>query len=57
LERNKAKIIREIENEIVGRYFFQRGKVRKNLKNDPEVEEAVKLLNELPRYNAILAGK
>ncbi len=57
LERNKAKIIREIENEIVGRYFFQRGKVRKNLKNDPEVEEAVKLLNDLPRYNSILAGK
>lgn len=57
LAKNKARILHEIEQEIVGRYYFQRGKVRKNLKNDPEVDEAVKLLNDTARYNAILAGK
>lgn len=56
LVKNKARILHEIEQEIVGRYYFQRGKVRKNLKNDPEVEEAVKLLNDPGRYKAILAG-
>ena len=56
LVKNKARILHEIEQEIVGRYYFQRGKVRKNLKNDPEVEEAVKLLNDPGRYRAILAG-
>ena len=56
LAKSKARIIHEIEQEIVGRYYFQRGKVRKSLKNDPEVEEAVKLLNDPKRYQAILAG-
>ncbi|GAB4497876.1 MAG: S41 family peptidase [Saprospiraceae bacterium] len=56
LAKNKARILHEIEQEIVGRYYFQRGKVRKSLKNDPEVEEAVKLLNDPGRYKAILAG-
>lgn len=57
LNRNKARIVREIEQEIVGRYYFQRGKVRKSLKNDPEVEEAVKLLNDPARYDKILSGR
>ncbi len=56
LAKNKARILHEIEQEIVGRYYFQRGKVRKNLKNDPEVEEAVKLLNDPGRYKAVHAG-
>ena len=56
LAQNKARIVREIEQEIIGRYFFQRGKVRKNLKNDPEVEAAVKLLNDPARYKKILKG-
>lgn len=56
LAKNKARIVREIEQEIIGRYFFQRGKVRKSLKNDPEVEAAVKLLNDPARYKKILKG-
>jgi carboxyl-terminal processing protease len=57
LERNKDRILHEIEQEIVGRYYFQRGKVRKNLVNDPEVKEAIKLLNDGARYKSILSGK
>jgi carboxyl-terminal processing protease len=57
LTRNKARIMKEIEQEIIGRYFFQKGKVRKNLNNDSEIEEAVKLLNDPERYKGILAGK
>lgn len=56
IARNKARIIHEIEQEIIGRYFFERGKVRKRLNNDPEVNEAIKLLNDMGRYKAILAG-
>jgi carboxyl-terminal processing protease len=54
LTQKKALIIREIEQEIIGRYFFERGKVRKQLKNDPEVEAAVKLLNTPTEYKKIL---
>jgi len=57
MAKNKARILHEIEQEIVGRYYFQRGKVRKSLKNDPEVDEAVKLLNDPAKYQAILEGK
>ena len=56
LAKSKARILHEIEQEIVGRYYFQRGKVRKSLKNDPEVDEAVKLLNDSSRYKSLLAG-
>ncbi|MFN0213140.1 MAG: S41 family peptidase [Saprospiraceae bacterium] len=55
--RERNRILHEIEQEIVGRYYFQRGKVRKNLVNDPEVKEAIKLLNDPGRYNSILSGK
>ncbi len=54
LEKNKSRIVHEMEQEIVGRYYFQRGKVRKGLKNDPEVDEAVRLLNDPARYKALL---
>jgi carboxyl-terminal processing protease len=57
IERSKDKILHELEQEIVGRYYFQRGKVRKSLVNDPEVKEAVDLLNDMPRYNALLGKK
>ncbi len=57
LVKQRDRILHEIEQEIVGRYYFQRGKVRKNLVNDPEVKEAVKLLNDTARYNSILSGK
>ncbi len=56
MARNRARIIREIEEEIIGRIYFQSGKVRKRLKNDPEVEEAIKLLRDSNRYRAILKG-
>jgi carboxyl-terminal processing protease len=55
--RQKDRILHELEQEIVGRYYYQRGKVRKNLVNDPEVKAAIELLNDSARYNAILAGK
>ncbi|MDX1912592.1 MAG: S41 family peptidase [Saprospiraceae bacterium] len=57
IARQRERILHEIEQEIVGRYYFQRGKVRKNLVNDPEVKEAVKLLNDPVRYQSILSGK
>lgn len=52
--KQRERILHEIEQEIVGRYYFQRGKVRKNLVNDPEIKEAVKLLNDSAQYRAIL---
>lgn len=57
LNKNRDRILHEIEQDIVGRYYFQRGKVRKNLVNDSEIKEAVKILNDQERYRNILVGK
>lgn len=57
IAQQKERILHEIEQEIVGRYYFQRGKVRKNLVNDPEVKEAIKLLNDPARYKSLLSSK
>ncbi len=56
LDAQKARILREIEQEIVGRYYFEKGKVRKKLVDDPYVETAVQLFNDPARYRAILKG-
>lgn len=56
LAKNKDLIIRLIEKEIAGRYYYQRGKVQIGLRNDPEVKEAVGVLGDSKRYNEILGN-
>ncbi|MEL7249407.1 MAG: S41 family peptidase [Bacteroidota bacterium] len=56
LAANRDLIIRLIEKEIAGRYYYQRGKVQIGLRNDPEVKEAVSVLNDTGRYQSILGG-
>ncbi len=56
--RANEKVITDlIEKEIAGRYFFQEGKVRIGLRNDEEVQEAIRLLRDPQQYSAILEGK
>lgn len=54
---SKARIIRDLETEIVGRYYYEGGTAEARLKRDPEVQEAVKLLLDTKRYQAYLAPK
>ncbi len=57
LTENKKDIIRLIEEQIIGRYYFDKGRKQLGLRNDPEIMEAVKLLNDPVRYGNILSGK
>ncbi len=57
LGKHKSEIIDLIEREIVGRYYFHKGSVQMNLKNDSEVKAAIQLLNDEKRYSQILAKK
>ncbi len=57
LENNKERIIDLIEKEISSRYYFQKGKIMMSLKNDIEIKEAVKVLNDSGKYKKILNGK
>lgn len=57
LAKHKDEIIIEIEKEIISRYFYQKGRTKIGLKRDKEVDEAVALLNDKPRYNNLLGKK
>ena len=56
LERFKEQISEVIEGEIVTRYYFQNGRIQASLKNDDEVNKAVKILQDQEAYKAILNG-
>ncbi|MEL6143232.1 MAG: S41 family peptidase, partial [Bacteroidota bacterium] len=50
----KEEIIKIIEKEIAGRYYYQRGKVQMGLRNDQEVQEAIAVINDPTRYTSLL---
>ena len=54
LYRYKKEIINLIEREIASRYYYQEGKIKVGLKNDPEIAEAIKVLNDPGQYTSIL---
>jgi len=54
LQRYRDEIVNEIEMDIVGRYLFENGKTRQKLKNDPELKEAIAILNDQSRYAELL---
>ena len=56
IERFKDEIIEVLEAEIATRYYYQKGKIEATLKHDEELAEAINVLNDLEKYNAILLG-
>lgn len=52
-----AKDIKDlIENEIVKRYYSQRGSIIQQLRNDPDLKEAIEVLNNPNKYAGILSA-
>ena len=54
LQKFKDEIIEVLEDEIVGRYYYQKGRISHSLDKDPFVLEAIKILNDQTRYKDIL---
>lgn len=54
LEKFKAEIVELLEDEIVGRYYYQKGRIKHSLKDDPFILESIKILNHSERYKSIL---
>ena len=46
-----------IANEIVARYYFQKGRIEHQLTGDPDVKAATELLLNPNRYKSVLSGK
>src|SRR5690606_40615194 len=45
VRKHEKEILKAIEREILVRYYFETGLVRHQLKNDPELKEAIAVLN------------
>lgn len=60
-ERDLVKFQDEIKeilaNEIVSRYYYQKGRAIQNFKHDKVVNQAIKILNNREKLNHILTGK
>jgi carboxyl-terminal processing protease len=53
----KNEISDFIANDIVARYYFQKGRIENQLHKDPNVKLAMEILSDAKRYKAILTGK
>jgi len=52
----RPEITELLEQEIISRYFYEEASVEWSLKNDEQVNEALKVLNDTERYSSILTG-
>ncbi len=55
LDNNRKAIEDILAIEIVGRYYYQRGKVIESLKNDKGLDAAVKVLGDISEYHRLLS--
>ncbi|GAB4255172.1 MAG: S41 family peptidase [Vicingaceae bacterium] len=52
----KDEIKMLLENEIIGRYYYQKGQIKATLKHDKLLKEAIKVAEDSSTYNSILKG-
>jgi len=57
LIKNKKEILQILQDEIVGRYYYQRGQHQNALADDEEVKEAMNVISNTSRYQSILGVK
>lgn len=54
LTLHRQEISEILENEIVSRYYYQRGRIEHSLGKDPRVKKAIEVLKDKKRYDGIL---
>lgn len=54
LYKHKKQITHLLEQEIIKRYYFQKGSIEADLDGDPYIEAALKVLKDPNRYKSIL---
>jgi carboxyl-terminal processing protease len=55
IHKHQTRIKEWLEQEIVTRYYYQRGRIEYELKNDPYLNAAIEVLNDQSRYREILS--
>jgi carboxyl-terminal processing protease len=56
LMENKPEISDILQEEIVSRYYYQKGRIESTLSIDTELKSAIKVLNDSVTYTSILDG-
>jgi carboxyl-terminal processing protease len=56
LQKFKPEISQFLEAEIAARYYFQQGRLKATQKTDPELKEAIRILQNKSLYASILKG-
>lgn len=56
LQTFKEEIINLLTEEIVSRYYYQKGRIEVLLVNDKDAAKAIEILNDMEKYNSILSG-
>jgi len=54
LQNSKKELKELLANEIVSRYYYQEGRIIERLQHDKDIEEALRLLDNLEEYQSIL---
>ncbi len=54
LTKHKEEVRELLEEEIIGRYYFQKGRIEYSLKRDPDLSEALKLVAQPSKVKSIL---
>ena len=57
LLKHKANVKEMLENEIVSRYYFSRGRIAQNLQHDIELDKSLSLILQPGEYSSLLKGK
>lgn len=56
LDKNRTEIEEMLKMEIITRYYYQKGKMESSLINDPEIKEALNIIENKQTYSSILDG-
>lgn len=57
LLKNKDVVKHLLENEIVSRYYYNRGRIANNMQHDQDLDKALALIGQPAEYGSILKGK
>jgi carboxyl-terminal processing protease len=57
LSKNREEVTKLLENEIVSRYYYLRGRIEQSLKKDNDLEKALLMIDQPTQYQALLQPK
>jgi len=54
LQKNKSEIVKMLEIETVGLYYYEKGQVELRLREDQDIKAAIELFKNKPEFNKLL---